>query len=62
MIARAGAGSVNETRKSGSTGLNIVSSNFHDAKTPFWLTRRWRDHDKEKTSMLHFTTGTGGAA
>jgi hypothetical protein len=51
-----------ETRKSCSTGPDIVSNNFSNAKTPFWLTRHWRDHDKEKTSMLHFTTRTGGAA
>jgi hypothetical protein len=28
------------------------------AQTPFWFSR----HAKRKTSMLHFTTGTGGAA
>jgi hypothetical protein len=51
-----------ETRKSCSTSPDIVSNNLHNAKTPFWFTRRWRDHDKEKTSMLHFTTRTGGTA
>jgi hypothetical protein len=61
MTARAGAGSVNETRKSCSPGPDIVSNNFPNAKTLFWPTRHWRAYDKEKISMLHFATGTGGA-